>query len=342
MGRDLRWIGCVIAIAVASVVGPLVPAGAATLSYDDPTGDTFVAGGNESSPAVDPRADIVSVGVTYDWDKIAFMMRVASPSDPRADPDWSEPFTKATWFIDINYEPKYAVIYRMLAGALTARVYTSSSLYETPICDAVQVTYDGGTYAAAIDPGCIGSPQAIEIIAAMYIDRGSTASPRGVQDCAICGRPSAPVARGSDPTATTTTTLPPVQSTATTISISTSTTSSSTTSTTSRPSSTTRTVPPRKTSSPTTAATVQAEVATRGANPAAAASSDSTTTATAPFADATQPTGMASQPASAPSGHSRTRKSYGLALMLAAIIGAVISLVAASVWRSSRRASLRR
>ena len=151
------------AVSVFTLAALAVPAAAteyrasAAATITDPTGDV-TADDEAETPVNEPRADVTAASAEYRPNEIALTVNVVRPTDPRTDPNWKDGASFALWGLDTtgDNDSDYLVTLINAGGFVTAGVIRPDE-FDTVLCLG-GATFDGTTYAATIDPACIGNP----------------------------------------------------------------------------------------------------------------------------------------------------------------------------------------
>lgn len=127
-----------------------------------------------SDPAGDvsePKADIISSGVTYADGQIGFAVAVTSPTNPDTDANWNNNASGILWNIDTNGDNTgdFVAVYGKAGGAVLLPDL------QTLKCQATR-TYNGSNqvqYFLQFPKGCINNPTTIKIATFMRYKNGS-------------------------------------------------------------------------------------------------------------------------------------------------------------------------
>jgi ribosomal protein L24E len=152
-----------------------VPAGAAeyrasaATTITDPTGDV-TADDAAATPVNEPRADVTAASAEYRTNEIALTVNVVAPTDPRTDPNWKNGASSAIWGLDTTGDNNTDFLVSMVnaGGYMTAGVVRLDD--PTTVLCLGAATFDGATYAATIDPACVGNPASFKWGGGMVYD----------------------------------------------------------------------------------------------------------------------------------------------------------------------------
>lgn len=146
--------------------------------FDTPSGTTQ-DGSTDGDPNDVPQADIVEVCASYEADEIELRTRVAEPTDPTTDPNWTEDWgvqapPTVSYTIAPSDEPgaEYVARYTAEYDAHLDEVWLDAEVVREgtqPACfgDEVSGDFDGEWYRMTVAPACIGDPVAFAFDASM-------------------------------------------------------------------------------------------------------------------------------------------------------------------------------
>ena len=162
-------------LTLAALAVPAVPAAAteyrasAATTITDPTGDV-TADDEAETPVNEARADVTAASAEYRPNEISLTVNVVRATDPRTDPNWKDGASFALWGLDTNGDDDsdYLVSLVNAGGILTAGVIRPGEP-DKVLCLG-GATFDGNTYAATVDPACIGNPASIKWGGGMVYD----------------------------------------------------------------------------------------------------------------------------------------------------------------------------
>jgi hypothetical protein len=145
--------------------------------FTDPHGDVHTG---TDAPADDDRADILEVCAIYQQTSLAFSLRVAEPTDPRADSSWQQGESLALWAIQADGEaygePSGQLLMRGHGGGLDVQATWYDD--QTAVCPAT-ASFDGTWYEASFDPRCLGVPATISFSAYFQHDTNPASAAAG-------------------------------------------------------------------------------------------------------------------------------------------------------------------
>jgi LPXTG-motif cell wall-anchored protein len=177
---------------------PTTPAASGSAAAPDPTRD--------NGPGLDPRGDLISVGAEH-GNAVTLSARLASPADPRSDPNWQNPdlVTGMAWIVDTNGDGPADFVAAVISrsAALHSQVRSEKT---GAFCPAT-ATFAAGLLKSTFDRKCIGSPATFRVQAGMIYNTGTTASRDLAPDNAYCclvaqAAASAPTSPGGGSTST--------------------------------------------------------------------------------------------------------------------------------------------
>ena len=161
MSRRPRWAAVATALALLGAYGAVQSQSAQAASDQaeaDRTGDatTHVAGNGQTQVPNDPRADVVSAGVSYQTGAIVLSVRTAQPLNPTADQAWGD--SGVEWYIDTTNDKNwdYKVDWGADGASLYADVYKRSN-EQTASCAGQASLAADGSYVTSVAPSCFGN-----------------------------------------------------------------------------------------------------------------------------------------------------------------------------------------
>ncbi|GEM_PF-4071888 len=161
------------------------PTGTSAACVDAPAGTTQ-DGSTEGAPNDVPQADIVEVCASYGADEIELRTRVAEPTDPLSDENWTEDwgvqappglrYELSTTGAPVHPDPEWTVVYEPRRVHpdedywIEADVveFVEDDLDEIRCTDAdTDAAFEDGWYVVSFAPSCLGDPASFELSAQM-------------------------------------------------------------------------------------------------------------------------------------------------------------------------------
>jgi hypothetical protein len=134
------------------------PTAAPTATTSDPTHD--------NGPTFDPRGDITSFSISYDWLTVTVTATVAQFADPITDPFWTTESNHIDFFVGGNRPNarNFNIQWNAASGRLGAPVQVNGASRPVFMCDATP-TFDAAasSYSATMPASCVDFPAKVAL-----------------------------------------------------------------------------------------------------------------------------------------------------------------------------------